>query len=84
MFIIATKGDFDLTYANKEVKSKFKGLLSKMHDQKANFIILQRLVALDLTSDGPLIWGFTTHWGEIPNNWGKKLHPKKDSKKERR
>lgn len=45
MFIIATNGDFDPTYAfsntNTEVKGKFKCFLSKVQDWKVNFIMVK-------------------------------------------
>lgn len=48
MFTVSStnRGNFDQTYAHssvdKQVKGKFIGPLSRVHDWKANFVIMQR------------------------------------------
>lgn len=60
IFTISTKGNSDLTYtlssADKEVKAKFKDLFSKMHDWKAHFVIIRRLIMYYSFDDALLIW----------------------------
>lgn len=55
IFIVSTKGGFDQSYAlsgaDSEVKDKFKGLLSKVWDWKANFVIVWRLVPYNPSDD---------------------------------
>lgn len=70
---MAIKGDCNLTYAfsrvDMEVKTKFRGSFSKVHDWKANFVVVKKFFLSNATEFETLTpWGFTTYWGEILAN----------------
>lgn len=70
---MAMKGDSDLPYdfskANIEVKAKFKSLLSKVRDWKANFLVVKKCLSVNITEDEAFTpWDFITHGGQDPTN----------------
>lgn len=67
MFTLAptNRGNFDYTYAfsgvDKGAKRRFKGLLSKVCNWKANFVVVWKQADIKLGEDTSTPSGFTTH-----------------------
>lgn len=63
---------YAISNANIDLEKKFKRIISKVRDWKSNFIVISKIVPINIAeSESFTSGGFTTYCGNIVGNMGR-------------